>query len=72
MQLLSVNMDEVRREKDAVVAQIKEIDEKLKIVDNEIAVLEETLRIETERKDNAKEKLDALRRSRDEVVSALF
>ena len=65
-------MDEVRKEKQAVMDQIKQIDEKLKDVDNETALLEEKLRSATEKKDLAYETLNALRKRRDEVVGTFF
>jgi len=65
-------MDEVRKEKQAVMDQIKQIDEKLKDIDNEIALLEEKLKSATEKKDLAYETLNALRRRRDEVVGTFY
>lgn len=72
MKLLGVNMDEVRKEKQTVIANIKQIDEELKVVDDEIAALEEKLRSVTERRDKAYETLNAFRKSRDEVNACFY
>ncbi|XP_020265331.1 proton pump-interactor 1-like [Asparagus officinalis] len=72
MKLLGGNMDEVRKEKQAVIAQIKQLDEKLKVIDDDIALLEEQLRSVTEKRDKAYETLNKLRKARDEVNACFY
>lgn len=72
IKLLGVNMDEIRKGKQVVEAEISQLDKKLKVVDDEIASLERELKSATERKDRAYETLVALRKERDEANACFY
>ncbi|XP_034678356.1 proton pump-interactor 1 [Vitis riparia] len=66
VKLIGVDLDGVRKEKQVVMAKIKQLRDDLKGIDSEIDSLMEELKAVSEKRDKAYEGLQALRKQRDE------
>lgn len=69
IQIIGDGIDGVKKEREAVRSKIKLLDDEIQVVDNEIALLQEDLNAATVRKDKAYESLFELRKARDLAVS---
>lgn len=65
-------MDGVRKEKQALQAKIKQLDDALKAIDNDINSLMEELKVVSQKRDKAYESFHQLRKQRDEGVGLYF
>lgn len=65
-------MDGVRKEKQALQGKIKQLDEAIKAIDNELNSLAEELKLVTQKRDKAYESIQQLRKQRDEGVGFYF
>ncbi|CAN6443620.1 unnamed protein product [Victoria cruziana] len=72
VKLIGGDMDEVRKEQQAVDGKIKRHEEDLKAIDKEINSLQEELNTATERKDKAYASVLELRKQRDEGNASYF
>ncbi|KAF6141890.1 hypothetical protein GIB67_037858 [Kingdonia uniflora] len=68
VKLIGVDLDGVRREKEAVRTKIKVLEDELRAIDNDISVLQEELTVLNQKKDKSYEGLIELKKQRDEVV----
>ncbi|KAK9150140.1 hypothetical protein Syun_008449 [Stephania yunnanensis] len=66
VKLIGLDMDGARKEQQAIRSKIKLLEEDLKVVDNEIASLQEELRALVQKREKAYEGLVELRKQRDE------
>lgn len=69
IQIIGDGIDGVKKERQAVRSKIKVLDDEMRVVDGEIALLQEDLNAATARKDKAYESLTELRKARDLAVS---
>ena len=69
IQIIGEGIDGIKKERQAVRSKIKVLEDELKVVDAEIASLQEDLDAATARKDKAYESLQELRAVRDAKVS---
>lgn len=65
---MGVGIGGVKKEKEAVRAKIKQLEEELKAIDAAIASLQDQLEPLTEKRDKAFENLSELKKSRQELV----
>lgn len=65
-------MDGVRKEKQVLQAKIKQLDDALKAIDNEINSLTEELKLVSQKRDKAYESIHQLRKQHDEGVGLYF
>ncbi|KAK9268562.1 hypothetical protein L1049_000316 [Liquidambar formosana] len=72
VKLIGGDLDEVRKEQQAVRAKIKHLEEELKVIDSDINSLQEELSIVTEKRDKAYATLQELRKQRDEGNSYFY
>jgi chromosome segregation ATPase len=72
IQIIGEGIDEIKKERQAVRSKIKVLEDELKLVDAEIASLQEDLDAATARKDKAYELLQELRAGRDAKVSLTY
>lgn len=68
MQIIGGDLDGVRKEQQAVRAKIKQLDDALKAIDNDIKTLQDELTSVTEKRGRAHESIQQLRKNRDEGV----
>lgn len=71
VKIIGDGIDGVKKERQAVRSKIKVLDDEMKVVDGEIALLQEDLNAATARKDKAYESLTELRKLRD-LANASF
>ncbi|VAI31739.1 unnamed protein product [Triticum turgidum subsp. durum] len=71
VKLIGDGIDGVKKERQAVRSKIKVLDDEMRVVDGEIALLQEDLNAATARKDKAYESLTELRKARD-LANASF
>ena len=72
IQIIGEGIDGIKKERQAVRSKIKVLEDELKLVDAEIASLQEDLDAATARKDKAYESLQELRAVRDAKVSLTY
>jgi len=72
IQIIGEGIDGIKKERQAVRSKIKVLEDDLKLVDAEIASLQEDLDAATARKDKAYESLQELRAVRDAKVSLTY
>lgn len=72
IQIIGEGIDGIKKERQAVRSKIKVLEDELKVVDAEIASLQEDLDAATARKDKAYESLQELRAVRDAKVSSSY
>lgn len=72
IQIIGEGIDGIKKERQAVRSKIKVLEDELKLVDAEIASLQEDLDAATARKDKAYESLSELRAVRDAKVSLTY
>lgn len=72
LQLIGGDLDGVRKEKQVVQAKIKQLDDALKAIDNDINSVAEELKSVTQKRDKAYESIQQLRKQRDEGVGFYF
>lgn len=68
MQIIGGDLDGVRKEQQAVRAKIKQLDDALKAIDNDIKKLQDELTSVTEKRGKAHESIQQFRKNRDEGV----
>ncbi|VAI17548.1 unnamed protein product [Triticum turgidum subsp. durum] len=71
VKIIGDGIDGVKKERQAVRSKIKVLDDEMRVVDGEIALLQEDLNAATARKDKAYESLTELRKARD-LANASF
>ena len=64
-------MDGVRKEQQTVRGKIKQLDDALKVIDKDIASLQDELAVITEKRDKARESIQQFRKQRDDGVCFL-
>jgi len=72
IQIIGEGIDGIKKERQAVRSKIKVLEDELKLVDAEIASLQEDLDAATARKDKVYESLQELRAVRDAKVSLTY
>lgn len=68
LQLMGAGLDGVKKERQAISARINQLSEKLKATKDEIQVLENELKVVTEKRDKAYSNIRELKKQRDEAV----
>lgn len=69
---MGAGLDGVKKERQAISARINQLSEKLKATKDEIQVLENELKIVSEKRDKAYSNIHELRKQRDETVQIIF